>query len=810
MRACGLRPRGFVKGTEAMASRGTATRLQQLWQLPLLLFALGLFAYASYLFINPQPGLSIHQRIALAEDLIKHERPEAAIEQLNSLLNVQKLAVADEAQVHLLLAEALDQGQKLHEINTRSNNEQIVEQTRIGLTQGAKAGGDAYRRLGESYEFLGQPALALENYRKAAALDPTRGLFLQRKVIDLQLAQPDTAPAEASIDEYLKDQRLSNTERGWAMEQKADLLARRGATVEARALLGQVLRMDPDVTAQGEAHYHLGYIAWKSGDSDEAERLLRVARDQLHVGNPLDAEAAWLLGKIRQEHRDWPEAISFYESVLMSHPESHAAPLSLLGRGTCRIELAQDAPGLNDLHELTSEIQAKSARDIYKLDSIAGLQTAATTLESRSNFEGALEVLADEQLLNPDPSADFFARLARVFERRADELEQSRQSPVNDADTIRRDQQISELRIHAADAYIAYSRAVTLTDDQAHADAMWKGVNLYERARCMQKGISALELFIAERPNDGQTPDALLKLGLSYQAIGEYDKAIAAFQHNQFRYPQSLAASKSGVPLAEACMAKGPEQYPKAEKVLLGVIDSPLIGPDAQEFRQALSALAQLYYRTGRYEEAVAKLEEITERYPNDPQTGQWLFLMGDSYRKSASLLMKSATASVSESPASAAADLAEAAAAKRDRLVKSKALFDRVIETYRQTPASTDLDTLYLKLSHFYRADCMFDLGEYEEAIKLYDGATLRYQDDPAALAAYVQIVNAYCAMGRIEEARTANERAKWLLRRMPADAFANGSFSMPKEYWEQWLKWTSDAGIWPRATSPVAAVGK
>jgi len=796
---------------EAMASRGAGSRLQQLWQFPLLVLALGLFGYAAYLFIDPRPGLSIRQRINLSEDLLKHDRPEAAIEELNGLLAEPKLPIDDEAEIHLLLAQSLDAGQKLNHIETRKNYQQIVDQTRIALAEGAQAGGDAYRWLGESYEYLGQPALALENYRRSMTLDPTRSLYLQRKVIDLQLAQPDAGPAEASLDDYLKDDRLSNTERGWAMEQKAELEAKRGAVADAQALLNQVLKLDPDITAQGQAHYHLGYIAWKSGDSAEAERLLRVARDQLTIGHPLDAEAAWLLGKIRQEQKSPREAISFYQTVLESDPESHAAPLALLGRGTCRIELAEDAAGLSDLQDVTRQILGKPNGEAYKADAIAGLQEASTNLASREDYQGALELLAHEQELQPEPPAEFFARLAHVYERRADQMEELKDPPIDQADAIRRSQQVVEFRTHAGDAYIAYSRALTLADDRGHAEAMWKGVDLYDAAGDTQKAISALELFVAERPEDGQTPDALLRLGRTYQAAGQFDKAIEAFQHNQFRYPQSLAASQSGVPLAQSYIAKGPDQYPKAEKVLQDVIDSPLIRPDAKEFRQALFELAQLFYRTGRYEEAVARLEEMTERYPDDEHMGQLLFLMGDSYRKSVSLLAKQASDDSAESPGNvdAATSLAEAAAAKRDRLSKAKGLFDRVVEIYRQTPPTTDLDKLYLKLSHFYRADCLFDLGQYEEAIKLYDAATLRYQDDPSALAAYVQIVNAYCAMGRTEEARTANERAKWLLRRMPAEAFTDGSFSMPKEYWEQWLKWTSDSGIWPKPGPPVASMG-
>jgi tetratricopeptide (TPR) repeat protein len=177
------------------------------------------------------------------------------------------------------------------------------------------------------------------------------------------------------------------------------------------------------------------------------------------------------------------------------------------------------------------------------------------------------------------------------------------------------------------------------------------------------------------------------------------------------------------------------------------------------------------------------------------------LFLMGDSYRKSASLLdvkLAIATNDGNKDP-KAAVDSVEATAAKRDRLTKAKGLYDRVVDLYRNaTAAPSDTDRLYMKLAHFYRADCLYDLGAFDDAIRAYDAAAFRYQEDPSALAAYVQIVNSYCALGRVEEAKTANERAKWLLRRMPQESFTDGSFSMPKAYWEQWLKWTSASGMW------------
>jgi tetratricopeptide (TPR) repeat protein len=395
-----------------------------------------------------------------------------------------------------------------------------------------------------------------------------------------------------------------------------------------------------------------------------------------------------------------------------------------------------------------------------------------------------------------------------VYERRADQLDrQVAMAPP--AERIRKEQLRRESLVKAADAYVAYSRTQTLADDRSYGTALWRGVELYDRAGDVQAVIATLELFAAERPDDALTPESLLRLGRAYQAAGLFDKAIEAFQRNQFRYPQSLAASKSAVPLAQAYIAKGPEGFKKAESVLLGVVDNnPMITPDSQEFRLALFELGQLYHRTGRFEESVGRLEEFAQRYPSDERTSQITFMMADSYRKSAVAVAAFAGASgdtpavppvvASNGSPAPVTDRAEAIAARRQRLERARELYDRVIEMWRGRTPTRDVDALQLKLAHFYRADCLFDLGQYAEAVGRYDAAAFRYQDDPSALAAYVQIVNAYLAMGKPDQARVANERAKLLLRRLPPESFRDGAFAMPREYWERQLKWMSEAGMW------------
>src|SRR5437879_535769 len=119
-----------------MASRHSTSRSRaaQLWQLPLLLVSLGLFTYAAYLFIDPRPGLSIDQKIDVAQLYLKNERPEAAINQLNKIITTEKLDREHEATVHLLLATAIDAAQQQKHIDLPANREQIVEQTRLALS----------------------------------------------------------------------------------------------------------------------------------------------------------------------------------------------------------------------------------------------------------------------------------------------------------------------------------------------------------------------------------------------------------------------------------------------------------------------------------------------------------------------------------------------------------------------------------------------------------------------------------------------------------------------------------------------------
>ena len=234
-------------------------------------------------------------------------------------------------------------------------------------------------------------------------------------------------------------------------------------------------------------------------------------------------------------------------------------------RGLCRLQVGEFDSGMNDLHDLTADVNGQGGAGKIQAAGDRGLHQAEQILMDHQNYQFALEAMADEQSLSPTPDTGFHLREARAYEQRAAQVEQSIPDATGGG-KIRRQQQVPALRTRAGDEYVAYSSGLTLVDDTGYADALWKGMDLYDQAGNLQATIAALELFVAERPSDKQAPDALLRLGRTYQAAGMADQAITVFQRNQIEHPKSLAASKSAVPLAQAYIAKGPDFYARAER----------------------------------------------------------------------------------------------------------------------------------------------------------------------------------------------------------------------------------------------------
>jgi tetratricopeptide (TPR) repeat protein len=782
----------------------SALKPGQLWQLPLLIFSLLLFGYAAYLFIDPKPGPTPDDRIAEARSYIEQERPDAAIQVLNKLLASGQLTKKRQGTSHLLVATAIEQAQKARALNLVANHENIVVQTQRALQCDIDIGADGFRRLAESYEALNKRREALANYRRALSLDVNRQMKLHRKVIELLLDDEQPAAAQREIDDYLAVKDLTDAERSWALGLQGQLAIDDLRFAEARALLDEAAKLaeGTDKSHQGEIAFRNGYAALKLNQPEEAERHLRVSRDLMGVGNPLDADAAYLLGKTLLARGEGKQAEAFFRDVIVSHPEHKNRVLSQMERGLLRITNNSDDAGLEDLKWVTKSLLSREAMKPIADDVLSGLLRAETMLTEKGNQSGAIEVLDYELQIEPKPPSVFYARLGAVLEKRAEQLADAARSEADSAAKLKLQQESSALLTRAGRSFIKYSEQLTLLSDADYADNLWRGIDLFDRAGNSLESTGALELFIAERPSDPQTPDALLRLGRAYDSIGQVDKAIAAYQKNLFRYPNSIAASKSAVPLAQAYMRLGAAEYPKAERVLLEVVqNNPKLTPDSNEYRQAVYELGRLNYLFGNYEKAIVRFEEYSQRYPDDSRSVQLAFQMADSYWKSAGLIADQVAAMDAgtyvppkDGPAPDRIDLMME---RRERLDSAMASYGKLIELYRDRDPDNDLDRLYLKLAHFYRADCLYELGRFRESIETFDRAAMLYPDDPSSVSAYMKIFAAYVELGQTDLATRAHARASVMLSRMPREAFNNGAYVISRDDREKFLRFAGESGL-------------
>jgi tetratricopeptide (TPR) repeat protein len=105
--------------------------------------------------------------------------------------------------------------------------------------------------------------------------------------------------------------------------------------------------------------------------------------------------------------------------------------------------------------------------------------------------------------------------------------------------------------------------------------------------------------------------------------------------------------------------------------------------------------------------------------------------------------------------------------------------------------PRRTAVELAVLRNCYFGRADALFDLNRFEEAIQAYSAATNRYQNEPESLEAYVQIATCYRRLKRPNEARGTLEQARVVLGRIRPDADFLRTTRLDRRQWDDLLGW-------------------
>jgi tetratricopeptide (TPR) repeat protein len=341
----------------------------------------------------------------------------------------------------------------------------------------------------------------------------------------------------------------------------------------------------------------------------------------------------------------------------------------------------------------------------------------------------------------------------------------------------------------AGDAFRLYASKVAQADIREYADALWNAADCFDRAGDLEASIAAFEQFATDMATDVRRPEAIFRLAQAQQARGEIDLATRLYreliadratgdQGGEF-------ADASFVPLARALfMDADAANDAEGESLLQRVVSGELGGPGSTFFRDALFELGSVFYRTGRYARAIERFEEFTKLSGGtEPRVTDARYMLAESHRLSAAEIATELRAAMPE------ALRRQREGVRGSRLRLATALYDDVRRELEEMPRRTALQELRLRNCFLYAADCAYDAGDFESAIRRYEAARERYPRDPSSLVAMTQVVSALLAQGDRERAVLANARAKRFYQSLPESAWDDPSLPMTRAAWERWL---------------------
>jgi tetratricopeptide (TPR) repeat protein len=300
-------------------------------------------------------------------------------------------------------------------------------------------------------------------------------------------------------------------------------------------------------------------------------------------------------------------------------------------------------------------------------------------------------------------------------------------------------------------------------------------------------------------------------------ALGKTDEALDMLGRCRQEYPKHPATYQGRLLSSLALMEKG--KLPEAQELLVENLYGFSLAPQSAEWRDSLFTLGTMLYRhaldlesksrlsgvdrldaesrraglalleqsQAAFEDAIRTMTEAVERYPTAPQAIEARYLIAEAHRHSAKLPRKRlASVTIETSKATLTRQMEDQLQAAIDGY---SSLITRLAD--QQDAHHLPTEAGILRNCYFSRADALFDLRKYEEAIVAYSAATNRYQHEPESLEAYVQIASCLRRLGRVSEARGTLEQARVVLQRIQPDADFRQTTRLARQDWVYLLDW-------------------
>lgn len=821
-------------------SRGSMTGANQdelwsqVWQLPVLLFGLGLLVIGVYLSLPVNQPSEFHERLGNAQTYLEKDQLEEAEGVLVEIMGRMNEAPSAELGYFWQLYGDLT-FKKLYKTGVVGRQgveaaiptyEKIVEYYGSARERDHELAGPSLRYYIRSLVALGKDRQALGLLDQLTGAQASQRYLIVRDMIerkhdgrpgvDLDAVMPLLERFRDDIKE-IKDPAIARQQEIWSHSFQASLSLQTG---DPQTAINYLLR-------------HIQRLAAREGDDDLAPLIVKLAQAYQAVDDYENAEQRFLHAQRRVEPTDdlnadilvglgqlalaqvtgqqIEQALEYFRSAEEGYPSSASGHISaLIGRADCEARLGDHAAAGRYFDLAVREMLEKTRPwDPRRGEAAGAIRTQFERAVDLDEFDLAKDyldvlVLLEGDHLSPRLLLDLASTCEQIAIQRNDEARASTQRAPGEvplsAEARRLAYQVAaDYFARSAEYYYQHASQVTVEDNERHGQSLWSSAVNFDKSQMWDQAIQVYEEFILTRHGDPKRLRAIRNLARAYMADRQYEPALAKFQSLIEDYPRSPETYSSLVLMAQCQDALG--QTDNAIQTLATVIDDhEAITPDSGEYREALIELGTLYHRKGEadpanYARAIELLTESVQRYGQSEEGPSLRFLLADANRRSVPALDQQVASTQSHAAQQGLQDV------RNDRLKLAQVLYNQAISGLEAKKAMESfldpVEALYLRNAYFYQADCAYDLRIFEQSIQLYNTAANNYSDDPASLVARIQIVNAYCELGQFKQAKIANDNARRQLERIPDEAFEDESLPMKREHWEDWLRWTSERNL-------------
>lgn len=785
--------------TSTSESYSARPRKRDLWQVPT--FFLGVVALTGACLGHPlwRQGQvrCLERSLAAATQTLQRDDAsvDEVLEKVSAVLEATERYPQLAARAHLLIGEArlrqaaTSDDAEARQLNTTARSH-LEQADRLGVSDAERA--RLVYALARVWERTGEPA---------------------RRVIDaLEESAPRLPPAEAArayallTDIYLRPPQLQITEALAVNRKLLDLpTVDEELLAPARLLRGELLLK---LQSPAEAREALKYIK-----PPAPPHLIRKARY-------IEARTYQDEGQWARAARNWQELLDDREPSV-EHEHSVQQGMILYNLGVCyrhldepdeaarvweramRVDDAPEAPAaalaLAELRLLGSEpVSAMDAftravREVQRPEDWSPI--AIELSQVREIFERGWKVYHN---LGRYDSA---MQLARLYARVAPHGEASRRfaQAAQSAARVKRERSLKvedalQLRAEENAARELYRLAAVAFDEAAEAlsvpveqgNCLWLSVECHLQARNPNAAVPVLERFVKLGQPTDKLGEAWFLLGETRHTLGRDEDAVSAYAECIRLKHSGPHAYRARYQIALHKIARG--AWDEAQDDLELNLKLLRFEPDAEAQENSLYELGSLLFRRRNYRMSSFRLEEALHLFPHSPRTVLARFHLAECYRSLAAQESQNIRLPERTSPDA----LAHFQKQYRIWLEKASQGYEElariIVERQAAMPLTTE-DEAILRQASFAAAESRSNLGQYNEAIRLYEPLVTRYRDRVETLHALAGIAQCWWRQGAMDQAKATVQLIRNAMKELDDSAFNQPSSQWSRQEWEKWL---------------------